>query len=125
MFAPFVEAGLPILMHSDGRIDKILPDLVEIGLTVYNPVQPEVTDHGWLHSTFGTTLAYYGGLSTQTVLPFGTPDEVRSATHACVAALAPEGTGLLLAPSHRMMSDIPMQNVEAMLEAFADAGGSR
>lgn len=124
MFAPFIEAGLPIAMHSDGRIDKILPDLVEIGLTVYNPVQPEVSDHTWLRSTFGTQLAYYGGVSTQSVLPFGSPDEVRAAVHACVHALAPDGTGLLLAPSHRMMADIPMANVDALLRAFAEVGAA-
>ncbi len=44
LFAPIRAAGLPILMHSDGHIEPILPDLVEIGLNMYNPVQPEVTD---------------------------------------------------------------------------------
>ena len=48
MFAPFLERGLPVLMHSDGQIQKILPDLVEIGLTTLNPVQPEVLEHAWL-----------------------------------------------------------------------------
>ena len=78
LFAPFREAGLPlILMHSDGQIQQILPDLVEIGLTALNPVQPEVLDHIWLRENFGGKLAFYGGISTQTVLPHGTPDEVR------------------------------------------------
>ena len=85
-------------------------------------MQPEVSDHAWLQRTFGTRLAYYGGVSTQTVLPFGTPDEVKAAVVACAQALAPEGTGLLIAPSHRMMSDIPMANVEALLQAFATLG---
>jgi uroporphyrinogen decarboxylase len=120
MFAPFREAGLPILMHSDGAIGNILPDLVEIGLTAYNPVQPEVVDHTWLRSRFGNRLAYYGGISTQTVLPHGTPDEVRQAVSECVRALAPENTGLLLAPSHRMMSDIPLENVDALIEAWTN-----
>ncbi len=119
LFAPFRAAGLPVLMHSDGKIEAILPDLVEIGLTAYNPVQPEVSDHAWLRRTFGTRLAYYGGVSTQTVLPFGTPDEVKAAVAACARTLAPDGTGLLIAPSHRMMSDIPNANVEALLEALA------
>lgn len=122
MFAPFREAGLPILMHTDGRVEQILPDLVEIGLTVYNPVQPEVADFGWLRSTFGTRLAYYGGISTQSTMPFGTPEEVRTAVRKAVAELAPEGTGLLIAPSHRMMSDVPLANVEALLDAFAEFG---
>jgi uroporphyrinogen decarboxylase len=107
-------------MHSDGRIDEIVPDLVEIGLTALNPVQPEVLDHAWLRSTFGSRLAFYGGVSTQTVLPGGTPAEVRAAVIACRTRLAPEGTGLLLAPSHRLMADIPMANVEALLAAFAE-----
>lgn len=118
LFAPFRERGLPVLMHSDGQIQKILPDLVEIGLTTLNPVQPEVLDHAWLRENFGGELAFYGGISTQTVLPYGSPDEVKTAAAECAAALAPDGTGLLIAPSHRMMSDIPMANVEAMLEAF-------
>jgi uroporphyrinogen decarboxylase len=119
MFAPFREAGLPVLMHSDGQIADILPDLVEIGLTAYNPVQPEVVDHDWLSSTFGQRLAYYGGISTQTVLPQGRPEDVRQAVSGCVATLAPDNTGLLLAPSHRMMSDIPLTNIDALLQALA------
>lgn len=122
LFAPFREAGLPVIMHSDGDIGKILPDLVEIGLTVYNPVQPEVHEHRSLKERFGTDLAYYGGLSTQTVLPNGTPEEVKEAARACVRDLAPDNTGLLLAPSHRMMTDIPLANIEAMLEAFKELG---
>ena len=122
LFAPFRSRNLPIIMHSDGQIQQILPDLVEIGLTVLNPVQPEVLDHDWLAATFQEKLAYYGGISTQTTLPFGTPDEVKAAVAECVRRLAPDGTGLLLAPSHRMMTDIPVANVSAMLEAFHGIG---
>lgn len=120
LFAPLVERGLPILMHSDGQIEPILPDLVEIGLNVLNPVQPEVLDHVWLVENFKGKLAFYGGLSTQTILPYGTPEEVKKAVSDCVSILAPEGTGLLLSPSHRMMTDIPMENISAMLEAFGE-----
>lgn len=118
MFTPFRDRGLPILMHSDGNIQKILPGLVEIGLTALNPVQPEVLDHSWLASEFGGKLAFYGGVSTQTVLPNGTPDEVRAAVRQARQTLAPNDTGLLIAPSHRMMTDIPMANVEALLDAY-------
>jgi uroporphyrinogen decarboxylase len=121
LFAPFREAGLPILMHSDGQIQQILPDLIEIGLTALNPAQPEVLDHIWLREDFGGKLAFYGGISTQTVLPHGAPDEVRQAVAACERDLAPNGTGLLLAPSHRMMTDIPLANVTALVEAFRGA----
>jgi uroporphyrinogen-III decarboxylase len=120
LFGPFIERGLPVLMHSDGDIAPIVPDLVEIGLTVLNPVQPEVVDHQWLHQQFDRRLAFYGGVSTQTVLPYGTPEQVRAAARQCVADLAPNHTGLMLAPSHRMMSDIPMANIEALMDAMAE-----
>ena len=109
---------MPIVMHSDGQIQAILPDLVEIGLTALNPVQPEVLNHRQLKAQFGRQLAFYGGISTQTVLPHGSPDQVRAAVRQCIEDLAPDGGGLMLAPSHRMMSDIPLENVDAMLSAF-------
>jgi uroporphyrinogen decarboxylase len=120
MFAVFREAGLPVILHSDGDIAQILPDLVEIGLTTLNPVQPEVLDIRWLKQTFGDQLAFYGGISTQTVLPFGTPADVRIAAETARRLLAGDGTGLLLAPSHRMTADIPVKNVVAMLEFMGD-----
>jgi uroporphyrinogen decarboxylase len=118
LFAVFRDTGLPTFMHSDGDISRIVPDLVEIGLCGLNPVQPEVLDHHWLKQAFGDRLAFYGGISTQTVLPHGSPTEVRAAVKTCVRTLAADGTGLVVAPSHRMMVDIPTDNVEALLEAF-------
>ncbi len=123
LFAPFVERGLPVLMHSDGRIDEIVP-----GPRGDRPDGPQPGPAGGPRSRLAAhhvrrpRLAFYGGISTQTVLPQGTTDEVREAVDACRAGLAPDGTGLLLAPSHRLMADIPMANVEAMLDAFAQHG---
>jgi uroporphyrinogen decarboxylase len=125
IFAVFREADLPVILHSDGDIAEILPDLVEIGVTVLNPVQPEVLDHAWLSRTFGTHLAFYGGVSTQTVLPHGTPKEVQAAVGGCVQTLAADGTGLVVAPSHRMTGDIPLKNVDALLASFAALGEER
>jgi len=118
VFAVFREAGLPVVMHSDGDIWPILPDLVDIGLTCLNPVQPEVLEHRRLYREFGRHLSFYGGISTQEVLPQQTPADVCAATLACIRELAPDGTGLILGPSHRMQSDIPVENVVAMLNAF-------
>ncbi|MCL2659377.1 MAG: hypothetical protein FWD64_02495 [Acidobacteriaceae bacterium] len=118
MFAPYREAGLPVILHSDGDIRAILPDLVEIGLTTLNPVQPEVLEHKWLYSEYGKKLSFYGGISTQHELPNGTAEEVKSATEACIRDLAADGTGLLLGPSHRMQTDIPMKSLEIMLRSY-------
>jgi uroporphyrinogen decarboxylase len=122
MFGLFQEAGLPIIMHSDGQIQPVIPDLIEIGLNALNPVQPEVLDHNWLRSTFGSSLAYYGGISTQTVLPNGTPQEVVEAVKSTIRHLAPDGTGLVLAPSHRLMKDIPLENFVTLLDTFLSLG---
>ncbi|MBN1557155.1 MAG: hypothetical protein JW951_03310 [Lentisphaerae bacterium] len=121
MFGVFRDAGLPVLMHSDGDIAEIVPDLVEIGLSALNPVQPEVLDHAWLTRTFGGRLAFYGGISTQTVLPHGTPEAVREAAEACIRDLAVRETGYIPAPSHRLQQDTPMENLEALLEVFTRA----
>ena len=67
---------------------------------------------------FGAHLSFYGGISTQEVLPKGSPEAVRAATVACLQDLAPDGTALMIGPSHRMQSDIPVENVLAMLAAF-------
>jgi uroporphyrinogen decarboxylase len=120
LFAPFRARGLPVIMHSDGQIQAILPDLVEIGLTVLNPAQPEVLNHRQARAQFAGKLAFYGGISTQTALPHGKPADVVAAVRACIEDLAPDGTGLMPAPSHRMMTDIPLENVEAMLSAFRE-----
>ncbi|MGO9242660.1 MAG: uroporphyrinogen decarboxylase family protein [Bryobacteraceae bacterium] len=127
MFEPFREAGRPVILHSDGDIRAILPDLVEIGVTVLNPVQPEVLEPAWLGKEYGERLAFYGGISTQGVLRSGTREEVQAAVEACRRTLARHGTGLMIGPSHRMQSDIPEENVEAMLETFpkADGGAAR
>ena len=77
---------------------------------------------GGLVENFEGKLAFYGGVSTQTVLPYGTPAEVKTAVTAATSILAPNKTGLLVAPSHRMMTDIPMENIAAMLEAFKELG---
>jgi uroporphyrinogen decarboxylase len=118
LFSPFVEQNLPVILHSDGGIQEILPDLVEIGLTTLNPVQPEALKHKWLRENFQNKITFYGGVSTQTVLPHGNPRDVFLAVQNCIRDLAPMGTGLLIAPSHRMMSDIPMENIEALISAF-------
>lgn len=117
LFSVFIDAGLPVILHSDGDIWPILPDLVDIGLTCLNPVQPEVLEHARLRREFGQHLSFYGGISTQSVLPTGTPEQVKQATVACMRELAPDGIGLILGPSHRMQSDIPVESVAAMLEA--------
>jgi len=101
-FPVFTDAGLPVIMHSDGDIKAIIPDLIDIGLSCLNPCQPEVLDHKWLKTEYGKDLCFYGGVSTQQVMPYGT--------------LGGDGTGLLFGASHRVMGDIPDANLKSYLD---------
>lgn len=124
MFAVFREAGLPVIMHSDGDIEELLPDLVDIGLSCLNPVQPEVWDHAGLKRRFGNDLAFFGGLSTQETMPHGSPEEVVAESRRCLSTLGADGTGLLFGPSHRMMSDIPEENLRALADFLDELRGA-
>jgi hypothetical protein len=96
MFAVFRDAGLPVILHSDGDIWAILPDLIEVGLTCLNPVQPEVLQHQRLCREFGRHLSFYSGISTQSVLPAGTPARVQTATRIAMNDLAPDGIRVII-----------------------------
>ena len=120
LFAVFREAGLPVILHSDGDIWPILPDLVDIGLTCLNPVQPEVLEHARLYREFGKDLSFYGGISTQEVLPKVSPADVRAATLACVRDLAPDGTGLIVGGGMR-----PVLEAAGVRDAVGKSLGSK
>jgi len=103
--------------HSDGKVDEVIPDLIDIGVDVLNPVQPECVDHRWVKATFGDRLAFAGGIGVQSVLPFGDPDAVREHTRAVIQTLGSNG-GFLVAPAHLIEDDVPVENVLAMAEAI-------
>ena len=103
-----------VFIHSCGDVDELFDDLVEIGLTCFNPFQPEVMDTAALMERYRGRLAFYGGLSTQRTLPFGTPEEVRRETERLIA-LGREG-GYILAPAHAVESDVPLENMLALIE---------
>jgi len=72
----YKEKNLSVFHHSCGNIIEIIPDLIEIGLDVLNPIQPEVINLEELSKKFGKELSFFKGISTQNTLPFGTPQEV-------------------------------------------------
>ena len=115
--------GKDVWVHSCGKIDKVIPSLVEMGLDVLNPVQPECMDIRMLKEKYGHKLAFWGGISTQRVLPFGTPDEVKAEARR-VRDLMSRGGGYVLAPSQDIQSDVPPENVKALLEVAREDRGS-
>ncbi|MBI4581403.1 MAG: uroporphyrinogen-III decarboxylase-like protein [Planctomycetes bacterium] len=114
MFAVVRQAGKVVCLHSCGKVAELFDELVEIGLNVFNPFQPEVMDVFSLKRQYHGRLAFHGGLSIQKTLPFGTPDDVRRATRDLVA-LGRDG-GYILSPSHAVPADVPPENLVAMMD---------
>ncbi|MFA7345532.1 MAG: uroporphyrinogen decarboxylase family protein [Terrimicrobiaceae bacterium] len=113
------KAGNPdilIFYHGDGNMARIVPDLIEIGVEILNPVQPECMDPIEMKRLYGDRLAFWGGVGTQTTLPFGSPDEVRRKCRELILTVG-AGGGLLLAPTHTIEPDVPWENVEAFLDS--------
>ena len=110
-----------ILYHSDGYIEPIIPDLVEIGLDVLNPVQPECMDPGGLKRRYGQRLAFWGTVGIQTTMPFGTPEEVRQVVKRRIETVG-HGGGLLIAPTHVLEPEVPWENIQALAEAVDEFG---
>jgi uroporphyrinogen decarboxylase len=108
--------GKDVWVHSCGNIQKIIPSLIEMGLDVLNPVQPEAMDLATLKREYGEHLTFWGGISTQRTLPYGTPDEVKQETRS-VRALMSRGGGYILAPAQEIQGDVPAANILALIEA--------
>lgn len=115
LFAPIRRAGKLVVLHSCGDISLFLDDLIEIGLDGYQTVQPEVYDFAQLKRRYGDRLTFWGGISTQTTLPFGAPDDVRAAARRAAATLG-AGGGWIAGPTHRITADTPVANVVALVE---------
>jgi uroporphyrinogen decarboxylase len=112
------EFGIKVFHHDDGSMRKFLPDLVEIGIDILNPVQwtcPGM-DMVELKQEFGDKLAFHGAIDNQKILPFGSPDEVRAEVRHCIDALAGDRTGYILAPCHNIQVVTPIENILAMYD---------
>ncbi len=119
--AQSVQPGLPIFYHSDGNPAAILDDLIEIGVTILNPVQPECIDPVWVKEKYGDRLAQWGTIGTQTTMPFGTSQEVREMVRRMIETVGYDG-GLVLGPTHMLEPDVPWENIVALYEAIEEFG---
>jgi len=112
--------GKDVWIHSCGNVLKIIPSLIEMGVDVLNPVQPEAMDLARLKSEFGSKLAFFGGISTQRILPYGTPEEVKKEARR-VRNLMSENGGYIFAPSQEIQGDVPAENIIALIEAARES----
>lgn len=105
-----------VFYHSDGNVEAFIPDLVEIGVEILNPVQPECMDPAAIKRRYGGRLSFWGTVSVQRTMPLGTPDDVRAEVRARVRDVG-RGGGLILAPAHVLGPETPWENIVAFFEA--------
>lgn len=105
--------------HSDGMITPIIPELIEIGVDVLNPIQPACMDPAQIKREFGDKLCFWGSIDEQHTLPFGTPGEVRQEIRERLKTIGKNG-GLILAPTHHVQLDTPMENFWAMQQTVTE-----
>jgi uroporphyrinogen decarboxylase len=115
-----VRPDVLVFFHSDGNVTAIVEDLVEIGVDILNPVQPECMDPVALRQRFGRRLCLWGTIGTQSTFPFGTPDDVRREVQARIETVGRDG-GLFLAPTHMIEPEVPFANIVAFVDAVTSS----
>ena len=113
-----------IFLHSDGAIYPLIPDFIEIGADILNPVQVECTgmeDTRRLKREFGKDLTFWGAMDNQSVLSFGTPQDVKDEVRRRIDDLAPGG-GYVLTPLWTIRPEVPPENLCAVYEAVDEYG---
>jgi uroporphyrinogen decarboxylase len=116
-----IKPDLLVEYHTDGYVEPFIPELIEIGIDVLNPVQPECMDPAEIKRKYGDRLAFSGTVGNQSTLPFGTPDDVRRVVKERISTVG-QGGGLVLAPSHMLEPDVSWENILAFFEAAEEYG---
>ena len=103
-----------IFHHSCGNNTAIIADMIDIGLDIIHPVQPEAMDLVFLKRRFGSNLTFCGGLNTQQILPCATADEIVAEVRRLKQALGKNG-GYIFEPGITVQADVPLGNILAMI----------
>jgi uroporphyrinogen-III decarboxylase len=113
-----INPNVKLAYHSDGVIDPIIPDLIEIGLDVLNPIQPACMDPAELKQKYGDKLCFWGSMDEQYTLPFGKTKDVRNEVLTRLRTIGKNG-GLVIGPTHHVQLDTPIENFWAMVNTIA------
>jgi uroporphyrinogen decarboxylase len=110
-----------IWYHSDGNITDIIAEMIDAGLDILNPVQPECVDTDDLYRRYGRRLTFDGTIGTQSTMPFGTADEVRRRVREVIDKYGRNG-GLIVSPTHVLEPEVPLANIDALFAACREYG---
>lgn len=112
---------IKVQLHSCGSIVEIIPDLIEIGFDILNPVQPTPRmNHAGLKQNYGSKICFHGGVDIQEVLPRGSPSQVNQEVKRILSTLASDNTGYIFAMAHNILADVPPENIIAAFNALSE-----
>jgi len=117
MYKCVKDAGKFVMIHSCGQVDSLFPELIELGVDIFNPFQPEVMDIYKVKELYGDKLSFHGGISLQNVMAFGTAEECRAEAEKVVSLIGKNG-GLIASPSHSVTGDVPAENIAAVIDVL-------
>lgn len=115
-----VNSEVLYFMHSCGKIESLIPQFIEEGIDILNPIQPECNNLSNIADKYGNQISFWGGIGTQSTMPFGTPVEVKEMVKEVQNTLGKNGN-VLIAPSHILEPEVPWENVEAFIEAAKES----
>lgn len=114
-----ISPSIKIAYHTDGAVTPIVPELMEIGVDVLNPIQPTAMDPTRLKNDYGDTLCFWGSIDIQQTMPFGSPQDVREEVLLRLRTIGRNG-GLLIGPTHNLQLDTPLENFWAMINTIKE-----
>ena len=114
-----INPNVVVFYHSCGFVTPMIPHLIDAGIDVLDPVQPECMNFADIHAEFGDRLSFHGTIGTQTTMPFGTPDDVRREVFKNLEIAGDKG-GLFVAPTHLLEPEVPVENLVAYINACRD-----
>jgi uroporphyrinogen decarboxylase len=119
-----IKPDLHILYHSDGNPEMIFDELIEIGVTVLNPIQPECMDPAEIKRKYGHKAAFWGAIGIQHTLPFGSPGDVRDEVRLRMETIG-KGGGYIVGATHVIAPEVPWANLKALYDAIDEFGDYR
>ena len=119
LYAAAKARGKYVFIHCCGRVQELFDDLIACGVDVFNPFQPEVMDVAAVKKRYGDRLSFYGGISTQRTLPFGSVQEVKDEVRRLLDVVGADG-GYIAAPAHAVPADAKPENIAAMIDVLRD-----